>query len=148
MACYEDFMPGKDSEKDPDSKNQGALKGGSSSPGSLPEFLTKEDWIEVLASALKRSSAPEPARQTESAGEGAEGSDSEDQKVLGALASNIAVKPVSKRSQSKPAKKQPLSGVEKKKPQNSSALKKKLAALQRAQLQLSKSISSALEDLG
>jgi len=165
---YEDFMPGKDGSSSSSQDNSPQAKQQPLSEDPVPPPLTKEDWIDVLAGALQRSSQSHRERRRRSPSEeedlhsSADSADAEDRsensKVLGNLSTAIvesgsrqAKRP---RSDAGESSKRLSAGKErarqppKKTPGDSVAnagWKKKLLALQKAQAQLSSKVSALLD---
>ena len=158
--CYEDFMPGKESDRSFVPPPATAVP----EPEKKPEDkgLTKEDLIDILSEALYRSAQKEKpiARQKRgkktdnSSEEGGEEEEAEDitanpedrenQKVLGSLASSVL---------NKKRKDLPLvrAGSSKKTTRTSNnkvsnlSWKKKLEAIKKAHLQLSSRVAALIE---
>ncbi len=149
-------MPGKESGS-PQELSQAS---GSGQPPS-DSVLTKQDWIDVLAGALekthqrssvgKSSEARRRKREpSNSSDPDEEEEDSETKKVLGNLSSTIVggSGSSSKKSRAGPVgrpRKNPPSESSKVGPGGNSGWKKKLAALQKAQAQLTARISALID---
>ena len=159
--CYEDFMPSKEIDLP---KQSVSVTGESIASAPVkPEGLSKEDLIEILTEALDRSSQREENRKRARA----KSSDSEQEpreleveKGLGTLSASVVAggsssttrgrgRPPSKHPKSASTSLASLAEPEKhRKPVSivsNTAWKKKLAALQKTQLQLSGRISALLD---
>ena len=149
--CYEDFMPGKDSDR---SVVPPPPQAAPEPEKSEDKNLTKEDLIDILSEALYRSAQKEKTGQRqkrESSEEGEEdveeaNANQENQKVLGAVASSVLSK--KEKGRSSPSART----VTSRKPSRPSATrtghlgwKKKIEAIKKAHLQLSNRVAALIE---
>ena len=164
LPCYEEFMPSTRGEVSNTQiipvKSATNLNDPPASSSSKADSLSREDWIEILTEALDRSSKREESRKRSkvSDSEQTQGEEEEDDstRVLGSLSASVvssggsnAGKKVRLAQQPQPLpepyKTSRKSATSASQSKQATAWKRKLTALQKAQVQLSAKISALID---
>lgn len=164
LPCYEEFMPSTRGEVSNTQiipvKSATNLNDPPASSSSKADSLSREDWIEILTEALDRSSKREESRKRSkvSDSEQTQGEEEEDDstRVLGSLSASVvssggsnAGKKVRLAQQPQPLpepyKTSRKSATSASQSKQAAAWKRKLTALQKAQVQLSAKISALID---
>ena len=164
LPCYEEFMPSTRGEVSNTQiipvKSATNLNDPPASSSSKADSLSREDWIEILTEALDRSSKREESRKRSkvSDSEQNQGEEEEDDstRVLGSLSASVvssggsnAGKKVRLAQQPQPLpepyKTSRKSATSASQSKQAAAWKRKLTALQKAQVQLSAKISALID---
>ena len=164
LPCYEEFMPSTRGEVSNTQiipvKSATNLDDPPAFSSSKTDSLSREDWIEILTEALDRSSKREESRKRSkvSDSEQTQGEEEEDDstRVLGSLSASVvssggsnAGKKVRLAQQPQPLpepyKTSRKSATSASQSKQATAWKRKLTALQKAQVQLSAKISALID---
>ena len=164
LPCYEEFMPSTRGEVSNTQiipvKSATNLNDPPASSSSKADSLSREDWIEILTEALDRSSKREESRKRSkvSDSEQTQGEEEEDDstRVLGSLSASVVSsggsnvgKKVKLAQQPQPLpepyKTSRKSATSASQSKQAAAWKRKLTALQKAQVQLSAKISALID---
>ena len=164
LPCYEEFMPSTRGEVSNTQiipvKSATNLNDPPASSSSKADSLSREDWIEILTEALDRSSKREESRKRSkvSDSEQTQGEEEEDDstRVLGSLSASVVSsggsnvgKKVKLAQQPQPLpepyKTSRKSATSASQSKQATAWKRKLTALQKAQVQLSAKISALID---
>ena len=164
LPCYEEFMPSTRGEVSNTQiipvKSATNLDDPPASSSSKADSLSREDWIEILTEALDRSSKREESRKRSkvSDSEQTQGEEEEDDstRVLGSLSASVVSsggsnvgKKVKLAQQPQPLpepyKTSRKSATSASQSKQATAWKRKLTALQKAQVQLSAKISALID---
>ena len=164
LPCYEEFMPSTRGEVSNTQiipvKSATNFNDPPASSSSKADSLSREDWIEILTEALDRSSKREESRKRSkvSDSEQTQGEEEEDDstRVLGSLSASVvssggsnAGKKVRLAQQPQPLpepyKTSRKSATSASQSKQAAAWKRKLTALQKAQVQLSAKISALID---